>query len=287
MKRILWGMVAGIFAVGALAGCGNLKKDEFLPEYEAYKAENEDRFSALSSADAKAASDISELKNADKMLQSSIDDAKNDAIAASEQGDADTLEAAMKADKTLRMELDDAIAAGKKAAMASAERGDKALKKELDAAVAKSAKSVMAQLSEMQAKSASSMKSFRAETIQMLHKAIPTKVSTVYFGSGSTQLSAKAKQMLDKAAAAIMKRPKAAVIVTGHADSTPILSGAFLTNLQLSEARAKSAASYLKSKGVKNKLIVRGRGHFETAGTQSTSDGRAMSRRVEIIMVAE
>lgn len=287
MKRTLWAMVAGIFAVGAMVGCGNLKKDEFLPEYQAYKAENEDRFSALSSADAKTASDISALQNADKMHETAIEDAKNDAIAASEQGDADTLEAAMKADKTLRMELDEAIAAGKKAAMASADRADKAMKKEVDAALAKSAKSVMAQLNEMQAKSASNMKAFRAETAEMLHKAIPTKVSTVYFSTGSTRLSAKAKSMLDAAAAAVKKRPSATVVVTGHADSTPILSGAFLTNLQLSEARANSAAKYLRSKGVSNKLVVRGRGHFETAGTQSSSEGRAASRRVEIIMVAE
>ena len=140
MKRTLWALVAGIFAVGAMVGCGNLKKDEFLPEYEAYKAENEDRFSALSSADAKTASDISALQNADKTLQTAVEDAKNDAVAASEQGDADTLEAAMKADKTLRMELDEAIAAGKKAATASAKRADRAMKKEVDAELAKSAK---------------------------------------------------------------------------------------------------------------------------------------------------
>ena len=287
MKRTVWTLVAGVFAAASIAGCGNLKKDEFLPGYEAYKAENENRFQALSTADSEAASSISALEAADKRLESAIEDAQNDAVAASEQGDADTLDAAMKGDQALREELAEAIEAGKKAAMAAAERGDMAAKEQLDATLAAAGEMVMEQLNSAQEQSASDMKAFRAATMEMLHKAIPTKVSTVYFGSGSTALSADAKGELDKAANAIMKRPDATVIVTGHADATPVLSGAYLTNLQLSEARANSAAKYLKSKGVSNKVVVRGRGHFETAAAQSTSAGRAASRRVEVILVLE
>ena len=135
MKRTLWALVAGIFAVGAMVGCGNLKKDEFLPEYEAYKAEEmrtgSPRSPRRTPRQPRTFSDSPERPT--RRFRPPLRDAKNDAVAASEQGDADTLEAAMKADKTLRMELDEAIAAGKKAAAASAKRADRAMKKEVDA----------------------------------------------------------------------------------------------------------------------------------------------------------
>ncbi len=60
-----------------------------------------------------------------------------------------------------------------------------------------------------------------------------------------------------------------------------------MTNLQLSEARARAVAAYLESRGVTNKVVVSGRGHFETVGGQATMDGQKQSRRVEVAIKGE
>jgi len=145
----------------------------------------------------------------------------------------------------------------------------------------------METLNQVNSKSASDIAALRAELATALAKAKPVHAATALFASGKATLTNEAKSELDKAVSVIKQYPNATVRVVGHADANPILGGRYLTNLELSEARAKAVADYLKSQGVSNKMVVVGRGHFEPAALQSTKEGKQASRRVEVYVVLD
>lgn len=94
------------------------------------------------------------------------------------------------------------------------------------------------------------------------------------FPSGSDQLTADGKKAVDSAVRNISKG--ASITVEGFADSTPIRKSKFASNQALSEARAKSVAAYLRSKGFSI---------ADTVGYGSVSrNGKAPSRRVELVV---
>ncbi|HFE48708.1 MAG TPA: OmpA family protein [Chromatiaceae bacterium] len=68
------------------------------------------------------------------------------------------------------------------------------------------------------------------------------------------------------------------VVVIGHTDST----GPEAYNMQLSLRRAQSVADYLESLGIDD-IEVRGEGESNPIADNSTREGRAKNRRVEII----
>ena len=76
------------------------------------------------------------------------------------------------------------------------------------------------------------------------------------------------------------------VSVIGHTDSIPVQrSNPFATNQRLSEARAQTIADLLIAAGVSSDLItVTGRAATEPIGDNTTPEGRARNRRVEIII---
>lgn len=73
-------------------------------------------------------------------------------------------------------------------------------------------------------------------------------------------------------------------IIIGHTDST----GNAEYNMGLSKRRAQAVADYLISTGVDaSKLRVVGRGMNDPIASNETEEGRALNRRVDIIVVAE
>lgn len=69
--------------------------------------------------------------------------------------------------------------------------------------------------------------------------------------------------------------------VVGYTDNT----GSYAYNMQLSQQRAQSVATYLTSQGVSGQyLTVKGMGPADPIATNSTPDGRAMNRRVQITL---
>jgi outer membrane protein OmpA-like peptidoglycan-associated protein len=74
---------------------------------------------------------------------------------------------------------------------------------------------------------------------------------------------------------------KTYIDINGHTDST----GAESYNQTLSEARASSVARYLESqKVVPQRIITRGMGESQPIADNDTREGRALNRRVEIIL---
>ena len=100
------------------------------------------------------------------------------------------------------------------------------------------------------------------------------------FAFDSAELSAKAKNSLDKVATALKDSGKKAE-VNGYTDST----GSAEYNKTLSQRRANAVASYLEGKGVEaKKLTVKGYGATDFVATNDTAEGRAQNRRVDIVL---
>lgn len=82
-------------------------------------------------------------------------------------------------------------------------------------------------------------------------------------------------------ASSLNKYPSTAIDVIGHADST----GAAAYNQDLSERRARSVASILINEGVDARRIAAyGRGATQPVASNATAEGRALNRRVEIVI---
>ena len=78
------------------------------------------------------------------------------------------------------------------------------------------------------------------------------------------------------------------VIITGHSDNIPIKSSRFPSNMHLSLARAKSVmASMAKSMNDPSRLTAEGRAEKEPIADNSTREGRAKNRRIEVLLVQE
>lgn len=90
--------------------------------------------------------------------------------------------------------------------------------------------------------------------------------------------------VLDQLAMSIQQYPGTVVQVEGHTDST----GSAAYNQTLSENRAASVRSYLIQRGVEpQRLYAVGYGLTRPIADNSTPEGRAQNRRVEILIVPQ
>ncbi|WP_347988960.1 OmpA family protein [Methylomonas sp. AM2-LC] len=102
------------------------------------------------------------------------------------------------------------------------------------------------------------------------------------FKVDSAELTVPAKAILDEVAHSLNNYPlKNDIDVQGHTSS----EGGVAHNQKLSERRAKSVADYLKSKGVTNRLFVKGFGKNKPIADNRTEEGRSENRRVELIWI--
>jgi len=101
-------------------------------------------------------------------------------------------------------------------------------------------------------------------------------LSGVNFNFDSATLTAKGKSILDSSMSAL--KASSSLTIEGHTDST----GPDSYNQGLSERRANSVASYLKSKGVNASMTTVGKGESSPIASNDTRAGRAQNRRVEI-----
>lgn len=106
--------------------------------------------------------------------------------------------------------------------------------------------------------------------------------SEVTFAFGSANLSPEFRTTLDKVGSTLTQYEKTYVDVLGHTDS--VGSDAF--NQSLSEQRAASVADYLAGRGVQRaRLATKGYGESQPKASNTSEEGRAQNRRVEIRLV--
>jgi chemotaxis protein MotB len=76
------------------------------------------------------------------------------------------------------------------------------------------------------------------------------------------------------------------ITVEGHTDNEPIASAQFPSNWELSTARATTVVRFLISRGVNaSRLGAVGYAALHPIATNSTAAGRALNRRVEIVLM--
>ncbi len=110
--------------------------------------------------------------------------------------------------------------------------------------------------------------------------AVQIILQNVKFQLNSRELTAESKDTLNKVATSLKNRSDISGIqVIGHTDST----GAADYNQSLSEKRATAVSDYLVSQGVDAGLLSsKGMGESQPIADNSTKDGRANNRRVEL-----
>jgi outer membrane protein OmpA-like peptidoglycan-associated protein len=108
--------------------------------------------------------------------------------------------------------------------------------------------------------------------------------SGVNFALNSADLTDAAKSNLNAIAEVFVEFPDTDLMIEGYTDDT----GDEKYNLQLSEKRAISVESYLKSQGVANARIasVKGYGEANPRFPNDTKEGQSKNRRVEIGIAA-
>ena len=105
--------------------------------------------------------------------------------------------------------------------------------------------------------------------------------SNITFGTDQDQVVPAFYQTLNAVGLVLNKYNQTFVDINGHTDST----GSAQHNLGLSQRRAQSVASYLASQGVDGRrFAINGYGASQPIAANSTPDGRAQNRRVEIYL---
>jgi outer membrane protein OmpA-like peptidoglycan-associated protein len=103
----------------------------------------------------------------------------------------------------------------------------------------------------------------------------------VLFATGSAALRPDLDRELRSIAANLISYPSSNIEVVGHTDDV----GAAAANQDLSERRAYSVANVLVGAGVPSRRIsTYGRGEDQPVASNASAGGRAMNRRVEIII---
>ena len=105
--------------------------------------------------------------------------------------------------------------------------------------------------------------------------------SDVTFATNQSSIDSRFLATLDDVARVLQQYDQSMVDVIGHTDS----SGGDAINQPLSERRASSVASYLIDRGIlRERLYVAGVSSRNPIADNSTTQGRAQNRRVEILI---
>jgi flagellar motor protein MotB len=283
MKNVAGLAIVSIFVFSiVLSGCSKLGKKDFETWRDGYVQESANEHSKLGNQVSEVSGKVDAQGDA---LRTGISTAKEEAVATSEQGDADTIETAKNfaksEDAQLREDLTQTANMAGQKVQDFAMSGDQKLRDQLDQ-LEKQTQSQAQTLSKVQ----TSLMDTKADVTatKAAASAKPMIAATVQFAGGKTGLSQAAKEELDKAVTAVQQQPDAMIVVKGHADGSPVLGGRYRSNWDLSQARAESVVKYLKDKGVANMIESRALGHTEPIAPVNTTAGRAKNRRAEVII---
>ncbi|MFC7357167.1 OmpA family protein [Jejudonia soesokkakensis] len=107
--------------------------------------------------------------------------------------------------------------------------------------------------------------------------------SGVYFDTAKYNLNAASMATLDKLTGVLREYPDTNVLVVGHTDSV----GSDESNMLLSQRRAQSVTTYFTTtKGLNSgRFTTNWYGESAPVGDNSTAEGRAQNRRVNVVIV--
>ncbi len=130
----------------------------------------------------------------------------------------------------------------------------------------------------------------RARLLKQLNQVLETRdtprglvvnMPDVLFDSGQYTLKPAARERLARISGIVLAYPELRLEVEGHTDSV----GGDEFNQRLSEKRSSSVRDYLVDSGIPmDNIIARGFGKTQPVADNSTSEGRKLNRRVEMIV---
>ena len=111
-------------------------------------------------------------------------------------------------------------------------------------------------------------------------------VDKVLFASGSAEVTPKGRDILSRVGAVLGKVKGKSIYVVGHTDNMPIHSALYLSNWELSSARASSVIRQLsEATGLSpERFTAMGRAFYQPVASNATPEGRQENRRVDIIV---
>ena len=102
----------------------------------------------------------------------------------------------------------------------------------------------------------------------------------INFDTGKSDIKPESQKIIDQIQSMLTANPALKISIEGHTDNT----GVPASNKTLSENRAKSVMSALVSGGTdKTRLVAKGWGQDKPIAENTTDDGKAKNRRVEIV----
>jgi outer membrane protein OmpA-like peptidoglycan-associated protein len=104
----------------------------------------------------------------------------------------------------------------------------------------------------------------------------------IYFDTDKAVIKPDSKPTLDEMAKLLNGQPGMKVFIVGHTDS----QGSYEHNMTLSKARADAIAAALTRsyRIARNRLFTAGVGYLAPVGSNASEDGRALNRRVELVV---
>lgn len=111
-----------------------------------------------------------------------------------------------------------------------------------------------------------------------------TLKGAVLFDSGSTLLREECKPILDQVGIILERYAEGTIEIEGHTDNVPMAGAKYSNNDELSDGRALSVFNYLLTVANLDPANMKhsGRGEYVPIADNSTPEGRAKNRRVEI-----
>ena len=224
----------------------------------------------------KAKSDYEASQNKFKVLQ--------DSYAALEKNSNDALQSNMKKNRDLLEQLE---AKGKALAIEQ-ERLNKSAQRlqELEDLIAAKEAS-MKKLKETLSKALNSFEGKGLTVEQKNGKVYVSMENKLLFNSGSWAVGAEGKKAVIEVGKVLGDNPDISVLIEGHTDDDAFTaSGPIADNWDLSTKRATAIVAILSENKKINKqnLTAAGRGEFSPLASNTTAEGKAKNRRIEIIL---
>ncbi|ABO48902.1 OmpA/MotB domain protein [Desulforamulus reducens MI-1] len=106
------------------------------------------------------------------------------------------------------------------------------------------------------------------------------------FDSGSAVVKPQSRKIIKAMGSILQQYPKFEVLVAGHTDNQPIYNNTFESNWDLSSKRALNCMKImLTNKNLDpRRLVAIGYGEYRPIAENTTTEGRAKNRRVEVII---
>ncbi|MGB3096328.1 MAG: OmpA family protein [Candidatus Deferrimicrobiaceae bacterium] len=114
-------------------------------------------------------------------------------------------------------------------------------------------------------------------------------VDAILFDTGKAEVKQGGLEVLKKVISILKGETEKAIRIEGHTDDVPIsgtLAKRFPTNWELSAARAINVTRFLQEQGIDpDVLSAVAYGEYKPISDNETPEGRAMNRRIEIILI--